>query len=230
MKPAVDGSLFEHRVKVVAQTLPSIIGSRDSDDTGGATRRRLYIEDTARLAAERRFVQYKPEDGNKVKERARGLDDLRRLIDTHGRTGCWLWDPYLAADDILETLFHCQYAGADLRALSAARTHHENRASKADFVVRERSRLEAAKGNGHGLRLEYRASIGDAGWAFHDRFLIFPPVDDGALAWSLGTSVNSFGTAHHILQRADDGQRIADAFQELWSRLDAPEDLIWKSP
>lgn len=228
--PVEGGTLVEHRVKVVATSMPSIIGSSESDDTGGATQQRLYLEDTARLAAERRFVQYKPENGTQLTERERGLNDLRRLIDDHGRTGCWLWDPYLAADDILQTLFYCQYSGSDLRALSAARTHRENNASKADFVIRERARLEAAKGNEHGLRLEYRASIGDRGWSFHDRFLIFPRVDEGALAWSLGTSVNSFGKAHHILQRVDDGQRIADAFDELWSRLATPADLVWKSP
>jgi hypothetical protein len=61
--------------------------------------------------------------------------------------------------------------------------------------------------------------------------LIFPATADrGALAWSLGTSVNSLGKQHHILQQVDDGQRIMDAFLDLWDRLNGPEHLIWKTP
>jgi len=58
--------------------------------------------------------------------------------------------------------------------------------------------------------------------------LIFPAVDRGAQAWSLGTSINALGKQHHILQRVDDGQRIRDAFEDLWHRLDQPAHLVWK--
>jgi len=60
--------------------------------------------------------------------------------------------------------------------------------------------------------------------------LIFPYVENVALAWSLGTSVNGLGKQHHILQRVDDGRIIADAFEKLWTQLDPPEHLIWKVP
>ena len=66
-------------------------------------------------------------------------------------------------------------------------------------------------------------------WDFHDRFLIFPATDRGALAWSLGTSVNRVGKQHHILQQVGDGQRISDAFLDLWNALDQPENRVWKS-
>ena len=72
--------------------------------------------------------------------------------------------------------------------------------------------------------------IGQAGWAFHDRFLIFPNTDNGPLAWSLGSSVNSLGRQHHILQHVDDARLVADAFEELWDELSEPEQLIWKVP
>jgi hypothetical protein len=32
------------------------------------------------------------------------------------------------------------------------------------------------------------------------------------------------------LQKVDDGQRVRDAFAELWEALDQPEHLIWKTP
>jgi hypothetical protein len=50
------------------------------------------------------------------------------------------------------------------------------------------------------------------------------------LVWSLGTSVNSFGKQHHILQKVPDGQLIADAFEDLWRELDQAQHLIWKKP
>jgi len=82
-----------------------------------------------------------------------------------------------------------------------------------------------------GLRLEYRVRRGPAGFGFHDRFLIFPRSEDSpARAWSLGTSVNMLGKEHHILQQVDDGQLVADAFEELWKELIKPEHLIWKRP
>ena len=84
-------------------------------------------------------------------------------------------------------------------------------------------------GNCEGLRLEYRTRYGPQGWEFHDRFLIFPAAADGPQAWSLGTSINSLGLAHHILQRVSNGALIAAAFDELWAALDQPQHLVWKS-
>ena len=101
---------------------------------------------------------------------------------------------------------------------------------RASFAERQRTVFKTAQNNMKGLRLEYRVKTGTAGWNFHDRFLIFPKTDSGALAWSLGSSINSLGKRHHILQRVDDGQLVKDAFIELWDQLDKPEHLVWKNP
>lgn len=223
------GSQHEERVRIVAPSVDALVGDREGDDNGGRTHRRIYRNEVERLAAERRFVQYGPEPGKEQQARQKALADLRLLVNQYGRRGAWLWDPYLTAADILQTLFYSQFSGADLRGLSAAESPPHASTPRADFVANQRAALEAAAGNRRGLRLEYRARIGPAGWGFHDRFLIFPDAERGALVWSLGTSVNSAGTNHHILQRVDDGQLIADAFVELWIQLDAPEHLIWKS-
>jgi hypothetical protein len=37
------------------------------------------------------------------------------------------------------------------------------------------------------------------------------------------------GKQHHILQQVGDGQRISDAFLDLWNALDQPENRVWKS-
>jgi hypothetical protein len=225
-----DGSRTQQRVGLVS-VQESRIGKGETENDMW-TRRRMYRDETARLAAERRFVQYRPQPGCQQEEHEAALTDIRSLINQHGQDGAWLWDPYLSAHDILQTLFYCSEAGVDLRGLTAALVRSEQKSPKSRlaFVATQQQEFATANSNLRGLRLEYRVKIGPAGWGFHDRFLIFPRSDRGALAWSLGTSVNSLGKQHHILQRVDDGQRIKDAFLELWDALDQPEHLIWKTP
>ncbi|MEH2480202.1 hypothetical protein V1282_003559 [Nitrobacteraceae bacterium AZCC 2146] len=199
-------------------------------------KKRIYRDEQARLSRERKFVQYRP-TGSKAAAHRAALEDIHFLLRRYGKDGAWLWDPYLSATDILETFFFCPHSGVELRALTGAEqapgedgetaggsTHREA------FAARQRETFEAAASNWRGLRLEYRMRCGSAGWPFHDRFLIFPVKDGGAHAWSLGTSVNSFGTIHHILQKVDDGQLVMDAFAELWGQLDQPQHLILKRP
>jgi len=232
----------------------SIIGDTRADETGGHTRKRMYKDQLDRLAAERVFIQYKPAPDRRNVEHEKALDDLRALIGQYGREGAWLWDPYLTARDVWETLFHCPYSRSDLRALTGAREAPPERSPRSlikcithcvtqrfskrtpqltnrqEWVERQRIALNSIESNWLGLRLEYRVKHGPVGFGFHDRFLIFPRAGEDALAWSLGTSVNGIGMEHHILQRADNGQLIRDAFLELWEQLDQQEHLIWKKP
>jgi hypothetical protein len=209
------------------------------------------------LARERRFVQYKPDPSQQLVEHEKALGDVRLLINQHGEKGAWLWDPYLSADDILNTLFYCHFPDSDLRALTAGYVppaegqpprrnlsymdrlracspgwlaRRDTPSPGMTFAERQRAIFEGTKSNLLGLRLEYRARTWSAGWAFHDRFLIFPITARGALAWSLGTSINSLGRQHHILQQVDDGQLVMDAFLELWDKLDQQENFVWKTP
>lgn len=46
--------------------------------------------------------------------------------------------------------------------------------------------------------------------------------------WSIGTSINSLGKKHHIIQSVEHPQIIVDAFEELWDELDSEECLVWK--
>jgi hypothetical protein len=98
------------------------------------------------------------------------------------------------------------------------------------WKARQCDLLKDLKGNGKGLRLEFRVRSGSAGWPFHDRFLIFPTAPEGVIAWSLGTSVNALGGKHHILQKVSDGELIRQSFLELWDALDAPDYQVWKTP
>jgi hypothetical protein len=255
-----DGNGGEKRVRLSLTPRPirNVVGEPMIHPAGDWTQKRMYREETDRLAVERRFVQYKPAPGEQSVEREKALHDVRFLINKHGEEGVWLWDPYLSAVDVIDTLFYCRFFGADLRALTEgqippsedqpaqprqscrdrlrlwmpflfARRAAEVSVSE-KFAAKQRAILQGINSNLRGLHLEYRTRIGSAGWGFHDRFLIFPAADRAAQAWSLGTSINGLGKQHHILQRVDDGQRIRDAFVELWDKLAQPEHLIWKTP
>lgn len=240
----------------LAMASKSLVRAPAVDRGAGWARRRIYRDEAARLAAARSFVQYKPKPGQQFDEHEKALQDIRHLLNAHGEDGAWLWDPYLSAEDILKTLFYCSHTNADLRALTSgheipAATPATSRSklfgsgicewvcqtlggrtapTRVNFAEAQKKVIEDAKSNLRGLRLEYRIKIGPAGWAFHDRFLIFPKKDGGALAWSLGTSVNSLGKQHHILQQVDDGQLVMEAFSELWDALNGAEQLVWKTP
>jgi hypothetical protein len=216
-----DGSWEERRVGLIRASTESLVGDPQSDDNGGWTAKRMYADQAKRLMEERRFVQYRPTEGDADTRHKKALDDLRALIARYGVNGAWLWDPYLSGRDILETLFHCPYHDVDLRGLTSPDVGSTKESHKM---------LDGCRSNWRGLKLEFRIQKGPAGWKFHDRFLIFPPGKEGTMAWSLGTSVNSVGRDHHILQKVDNAQLVLDAFRDLWERLDTPDHLIWKKP
>lgn len=209
-----NGAKKESRITLRKPSTKMLIGQANSD---GWINKRMYQEQADKLSRDRIFIQYNAKTGEGNSERRKALEDLRYLINKHGQEGVWLWDPYLTTTDILETLFHCIYANADLRALTGSE-------------VKQELGFDQIQSNWQGLNFEFRVSKGPDGWNFHDRFLIFPKTDTGALAWSLGTSVNSVGTSHHIVQKVGDGQLIMDAFLGLWERLTDPMYLIWKKP
>ncbi len=193
---------------------------------------RKYSQEQKELLAKKDFVQYGKHTGRGYDE---AIADLRSLIGQYGGYGVWLWDPYLSAIDVMQTLFFCSHGGVALRALGSSdqKTRKQLGYSydQLECWKSEQQAIFNTEGNNYdGLQLEFRVRHGDVGWSFHDRFLIFPIKDQEPRAYSLGTSVNSLGKDHHILQRVSNGRLVADAFQELWELLDADNFLVWKYP
>jgi len=222
------GQTQSRRIALHGPKQEMLVGEPWKDPNGGFTQKRLYRYDTERVQKERLFEQYGLPNRDRKAEHARAIADLHHLIGTHGGEGTWLWDPYLDAIDIMETLFHSPHRNADLRALSSGKRRTEC-VGMVDYIACQRRVLGSVAGNLLGLRLEYRIPNKVQQAKFHDRFLIFPKKEGGHLAWSLGTSINSLGYEHHILQRVDDGQRVSDAFLDLWDRM-GPTQLVWKKP
>ena len=185
---------------------------------------RIYENELNLLEKDRYFVQYwrKKEDRNLPKEERhlKSLEDLHYLIDKYGKNGVYLWDPYLSAEDIKKTLYYCRYAYVLLRAITALKAECKCE-MKEKFEVDDKDKLF--------LNLEVRAKVGNYGFNFHDRFIIFPGnYDTKPRVWSLGTSINSFGKEHHILQEVKHATHILNTFNELWDELNHQECIVWK--
>ncbi|KPQ19870.1 VPA1262 family N-terminal domain-containing protein [Halomonas sp. HL-93] len=225
---------IEENIRInVRHTQRNDVGDK-SYNHDGWVQKRLYRDEKTRLTKQKKFIQYKPKAGDVESEHQKAISDIKSLIVQYGEKGVWLWDPYLNANDILKTLFYCPYFGSDLRALTNLSAFNdkcetkEKAKGKNALLVEQKKIFQNLDSNFYGIKFEFRARIGSSGWNFHDRFLIFPDTREGVLAWSLGTSVNSLGKQHHILQKIDDGQLIADSFIELWEQLDHQDNLIWK--
>lgn len=158
------------------------------------------------------------------------LELIRALIKKYGENGIYLWDPYLSAIDLLETVFFTPYANVPIKAFTGLKIP-PNQNHQTSIFDNYLNTLEQAIIENGWLNLTFlntdKSLLGD----FHDRFLIFPKtVDTPAKAWSLGTSVNSLGTSHHIVQEVADGQIIADIFEEMWNvSIKKTENIIWQS-
>lgn len=223
----------EQRVSVQVHNLLRAPLDKGGSNSHEQTWARLYSEEKTALAAQKKLIQYKEPFTSKA--HADALEDVRWLIRRHGHNGTWLWDPYLSAEDVLGTLFFSPHGHSDLRALTALEQVADGNAPSPDEQVNSRREqirqsythtLNGCAGNNcTALKLEFRVSVTTK---FHDRFLIFPHPTEEPLVWSLGTSVNSLGKSHHILQQVQNGRLVFDAFDEIWNSSGDAKHIIWK--
>jgi len=213
----------EQRIDIYVQTSQSHIGNNAKDYRYWVSNRLLKIEKHD-LHNSLKLRQFKRD------MRQEALDFIRELIKKYGKNGIYLWDPYLNAKDLFETVFFSPYANSPIKALTGlklALQENETSSYQADLA----NEINQAISQAGWLNLTFvnadRSKIGD----FHDRFIIFPQaIDEPVRAWSLGTSVNSLGKSHHIIQEVEDGQIIADAFEEMWEQSICNEsNILWKS-
>lgn len=189
------------------------------------TRRRQYQMSLKELEKQMKFIQY----GNQGKnEREKALQDIRKLIERFEDSKIYLWDPYLSADDILNTLYYTRNYNTELRAITSNKRKEIDGKEIKTWILEQRKVFET-RSNNYGINLEVRCQHGNYGFPFHDRFIIFISEEGTARVWSLGTSINMLGRVHHIVQEVNHPQHIVDAFEELWNALANEECLVWKS-
>ncbi len=189
----------------------------------------LYDAEKKQLEKSLSFKQYK-------KGTSGGIEDLQKLIQQKDENGVYIWDPFLSSTDILKTLFYAKTGGVPLKAIGSINdtvkmVYQKKGISVADIIAEYQAPLDNPNHNNHFLNLEFRIQHTNFGWAFHDRFLIFPSGElKRPQVYSLGTSINSYGENHHILQEVSHPQPVVDAFNELWDKLNNPNCLVWKFP
>lgn len=184
--------------------------------------KRQYRQRVERLYNSREFRRY-----GKMLERDRAIKDIIALMNLGEGGKVYLWDPYLTLEDLLETWYYTTTYGMQLKAITSSEIADKSGISVKEWIKQQRNFI-SNRSNHYGIRMEIRCQWKGYGYHFHDRFLIVIKGDEEPNAWSLGTSINSLGNKHHIIQNVKNPQMIVDAFEELWDELDSEECLVWK--
>lgn len=171
------------------------------------------------------------------------LRDIRTIINNQ-----LLWDldevrivdPYLSPNDILNTVALCKKPGIRVCCLTDIHTISHNKDAKAEILTGDvqdaafdeiRSSFQKELENGLGqetdLRLSFRTVHGNNGSSFHDRYLILKYQLNKTRVWSLGTSVNSAGKSHHIVQIVESPMLIDTFFDEVWRQTNTDKCKIY---
>lgn len=114
--PLPNGALQPVTIPLIEERESNIVGTRTSNPREPWRENRVFRDSLKSIRERREFVQYGGNSGAGMED---ALKDVHALLQIHGKTGAWLWDPYLDARDILATLFYCPHKRADLRALTA---------------------------------------------------------------------------------------------------------------
>ena len=149
-------------------------------------------------------------------------------------------DPYLSPNDILNTVALCEKPSIRVCCLTDIHTISHNKDAKVDILtdgiqdaafdeIRNsfQKELEDGLGQETDLRLSFRTVHGNNGSSFHDRYLILKYQRNKTRVWSLGTSVNSVGKSHHIIQIVESPILIDDFFDEVWSKTNTDKCKIY---
>ena len=149
-------------------------------------------------------------------------------------------DPYLSPNDILNTVALCEKPGIRVCCLTDIHTISHNKDAKEEILTDDtqdaefdeirssfQKQLEDGLGQDTDLRLSFRTVHGNNGSSFHDRYLILKYQLNKTRVWSLGTSVNSVGKSHHIVQIVESPILIDGFFDEEWSQTDTDKCKIY---
>ena len=186
-------------------------------------RKRQYDRRVEELYARAEFRRY----GRNVQVN-KAVADVIELMNRVKIGKVYLWDPYLTVEDLLHTWYFTTSMNVELYAITSGEIAEKSKVS-VHIWIREQQKIMDKRSNHYGIHAELRCQWADYGYAFHDRFLMNVKKDeDRPQVWSLGTSINSLGKKHHIIQNVEHSQMLVDAFEELWKELSDPECLVWK--
>lgn len=185
--------------------------------------RRRYKKRTEDLLNRLEFKQY-----GKVNHDSQAVKDVIEIMKKASSGKVYLWDPYLCAEDILKTWYHTAVHGLCLRAITSTAGIKLGDDNLPEWIKKQKEAFET-RSNNYGINLEFRCQHGNYGYGFHDRFIMIQNEKEKPRVWSLGTSFNSLGNSHHIIQEVRHPQMIVDAFEELWDNLSDDSCLVWRN-
>lgn len=186
-------------------------------------RNRQYDRRVEELYARAEFRRY----GRNV-QADKAVADVIALMNRVTIGKVYLWDPYLTVEDLLHTWYFTTSTNVSLYAITSGEIA-EKRNMSIDEWISKQQKIMDKRSNHYGIHAELRCQWGNYGYSFHDRFLMnVRQGEDRPQVWSLGTSINSLGNKHHIIQSVEHQQMLVNAFEELWEELSDPECLVWK--
>ena len=186
---------------------------------------------------QRFFYNYHILRSYKVNEHEHAIFDIRTIINMPQL----LWDlqeicvidPYLMPEDLIETVFFSKVKDIKIKALCSYHAIHNNKNMRGNtsdikgFKTRIENELNEALYNETDLQLDYRTIYNGHGEPFHDRYLILKYGINGCRAYALGSSINSIGKQHTIIQAVLAPNIIADIFDNLWEQTDYDECKLY---
>lgn len=185
--------------------------------------RRRYGKRTEDLLNRLEFKQY-----GKINNDKQAVTDIIEIMKKASSGKVYLWDPYLCAEDILKTWYYTNVHGLCLHAITSTDSIKLGEDRFPEWIKKQKKVFET-RSNNYGINLEFRCQHGNYGYGFHDRFIMIQNEKEKPRVWSLGTSFNSLGNSHHIIQEVRHPQMIVDAFEELWESLSDESCLIWRN-
>ena len=183
---------------------------------------RMYQNSIEKIKARQEFVSFKAD--NNAEAIAYVIALMNQVQNIEKIKYVAIWDPYLSAKEIIETWYHSTTFNIPLKAITSNEVF---KVPYEDFKTTQVNLLETSSNN-YGINIEFRCHRNNHGYKFHDRFLLIVPQKDTPIVWSLGTSLNSIGKSHHIIQKVLHPQMIVDTFEDLWKELNHEDCIIWK--
>lgn len=173
----------------------------------------------------------------KSKSHAQAIQDIRNILNNNilfDLEEICVIDPYLTANDLIDTVLFCKKHNIKVRALTSYKKIHRKSAvgNINDFLNFKQAQsdiLSHSIAKATDVKLEFRTIRGNHGFAFHDRFIIMRYKINRDRVWALGTSINSIGNKHSILHIVSIPETVTSIFDELWQLTEHDDCLIYKS-
>lgn len=185
-------------------------------------KRRQHKRRVEELIQRHEFRQY-----GKTPYVKKATQDIIELMNKCSTGKVYIWDPYLCVDDLINTWYYTKTYGLKLQAITSSEVAEKSHVDLSEWIKSQQKEIES-RSNNYGINIEIRCQGCGHGYKFHDRFIMMINDDGKSKVWSLGTSINSLGKKHHIVQEVQHPQMVIDAFEELWELLSSKECLIWK--